>query len=79
MIGGRPDASDVDGAVHYVLLPVPDSFDVEWVDGAPVIPLDDAVEHLTADRLAYEPALEMIAEEYDVEVDASHHESSAER
>jgi hypothetical protein len=75
-IGERPDASDVDGAVHYVLFPKDDGFDVAWVDGDPVIPLDDAVEQMTADRAAYEPALEIVATEYDVEVDATHHEAS---
>jgi len=69
----RPDASDVDGDVHYVLFPKADGIDVEWVDGNPVIPLDDAVEQMMENRPAYEPALESIAEEYEVDIDAAHH------
>jgi hypothetical protein len=34
--------------------------------------LDDAVDQMMANRPAYEPALEIIAREYDVDVDASH-------
>jgi hypothetical protein len=59
------------------LFPKTDGFDVEWVDGNPVIPLDDAVEEMKRNRPAYEPALEIIADEHDVDVDATHH--SAER
>jgi len=67
-INERPDADDVDGDVHYVLFPQADGIEVEWVDGNPVIPLDDAVEQMTENRPAYEPALEIIADEYDVEM-----------
>jgi len=73
-VGERPDAADVDGSVHYVLFPQAETIDVEWVDGNPVIPLDDAVSQMTEARPAYEPALEMIADEHDVDVDASHHD-----
>jgi DNA-binding Lrp family transcriptional regulator len=69
----RPDAADVDGSVHYVLFPQAKDIDVEWVDGNPVIPLDDAVSQMMETRPAYEPALEMIADEHDVDIDASHH------
>lgn len=69
----RPDPSDVDGDVHYVLFPRADGIDVEWVDGNPVIPLDDAVDRMLENRPAYEPALEIVADEYDVDIDASHH------
>lgn len=72
-VNERPDATDVDGNVHYVLFPKTDGIDVEWVDGNPVIPLNDAVERMMENRPAYEPALEIIAEEYDVDVDATHH------
>jgi len=72
-INERPDASDVDGAVHYVLFPKTDGIDAAWVDGNPVIPLDDAVEQLLENRPAYEPALEIIADEHDMDIDASHH------
>jgi DNA-binding Lrp family transcriptional regulator len=72
-IGGRPDADDVDGGVHYVLFPQTDGIDVDWVDGNPVIPLDEAVDQMTENRPAYEPALEIVAEEHDVDIDATHH------
>lgn len=71
-IGERPDADDVDATVHYVVFPNTDGIDAEWVDGNPVVPLDEAVDQMLANRPAYEPALEMIVDEYDVDVDASH-------
>jgi hypothetical protein len=71
-IDERPDASDVKGNVHDVLFPMIDGIDVEWVGGHSVMPLDDAVDQMMANRPAYEPALEIIAREYDVDVDASH-------
>ena len=73
-VNERPDADDVDGSVHYVLFPQSDGIDVEWVDGNPVIPLGDAVEQMMQTRAAYEPALEIIANEYDVDIDANHHD-----
>lgn len=72
----RPDASDVDGNVHYVLFPTTDGIDAEWVDGNPVIPLDDAVDQMMENRPAYEPALEIISEEYGIDIDASHHSAT---
>jgi hypothetical protein len=44
----------------------------EWVDGNSVIPLDEAIEHILEYRVNYEPALEMIADECDRDIDASH-------
>ena len=76
-IEDRPDPSDVDGAVHYVLFPMTDGIDVEWVDGNPVIPIEEAVDQMMENRPAYEPALESISEEYDVDIDAYHHDTSA--
>lgn len=73
-VGERPDGDEVGGSVHYVLFPQTDGIDTEWVDGDPVIPLDDAVEQMRGTRVAYEPALEMIVDEYDVDIDASHHD-----
>jgi DNA-binding Lrp family transcriptional regulator len=72
-VNERPDADDVDGNVHYVLFPKTDGIDAEWVDGHPVIPLEVAVDQMMANRPAYEPALEIIADEYGVDIDASHH------
>jgi DNA-binding Lrp family transcriptional regulator len=74
-IGERPDASDISGNVHYVLFPQTSGIDAEWVDGSPVISLNDAVDQMMENRPAYEPALEIIANEYDMDIDASHHNS----
>ena len=74
-VGERPDRNAVDGAIHYVVFPTPGEIDVEWVDGHPVIPVGAAVEQMREHRPAYEPSLEMIAEEYDVDIDA-HHDGS---
>jgi len=72
-INDRPNADDVEGPVHYVLIPETEGFDVAWVDGNPVLPLAAAVEQMTATRPAYEPALEIIADEYDIDIDATHY------
>ncbi|MBV0903493.1 helix-turn-helix domain-containing protein [Haloarcula salina] len=72
-IGERPDADDIDGNIHYVLFPETDGIETDWVDGNPVIPLDDAVDQMIDHRSAYEPALEQIADEYDIDIDATHH------
>lgn len=71
----RPDASGVDGNIHYVLFPETEGFDVAWVDGNPVIPLEESINQMTENRAAYEPALEIVANEYDVSVTASHHDN----
>jgi DNA-binding Lrp family transcriptional regulator len=76
-INERPDASDVNGNIHYVLFPKSNGIDAEWVDGNPVIPLDDAISQMTENRPAYEPALELIADEYDTDIDASHHSATS--
>jgi hypothetical protein len=44
----------------------------------PVIALARAFEQTMENRPAYEPALEFIAEEYDLNVEANHHETAAE-
>jgi len=41
-----------------------DGIDAELVDGNPVIPLDDAIDQLMENRPAYEPALDIIADEW---------------
>ena len=76
-INERPDADAVDGNIHYVLFPESDGIDIEWVDGHPVIPLEDAIDQMMENRPAYEPALEIIADEYDVDIDASHHSAAS--
>jgi DNA-binding Lrp family transcriptional regulator len=76
-INERPDGSNIDRNVHYVLFPKTDGIDAEWVDGNPVIPLDDAVDQMMENRPAYEPALEIIADEYDRNIDALHHSTTS--
>ena len=76
-INERPDASDIDGNVHYVLFPKTGDINAEWVDGNPVIPLDDAINQMMENRPAYEPALEIIADKYDRDIDAAHHNATS--
>ena len=71
-IGERPDATDHDATVSYVVFPTSGGITREWVDGNPVIPLDETIDHMMEYRVNYEPALEMIADEYDRDIDASH-------
>jgi DNA-binding Lrp family transcriptional regulator len=73
-INERPDSDDIEGGIYYVLQPTRDNIERQWVDGNPVIPLEQAIEQMLENRPAYEPALEIIAKEYDVAVQASHHE-----
>jgi len=69
-INERSDAIEVTGNVHYILFPKTTNLETEWVDGNPVIPLEDAIDQMMENRPAYEPALEIIADEYDREIDA---------
>jgi DNA-binding Lrp family transcriptional regulator len=73
-INERLDAGAVGGDVHYVLFPTMNGIETEWVSGNPVIPLGETVDQMMENRPAYEPALEIIADEYDVDIDASHHD-----
>lgn len=73
----RLPVSEIDGSVYYILFPTTDGMDVEWVDGNPVVPLNEATDQMLEDRAAYEPALEIVAGEYDIDIDANHHDSSA--
>jgi DNA-binding Lrp family transcriptional regulator len=73
-INERPDVSAVDGDVHYVLFPTMNGIETEWVGGNPVIPLAETIDQMMENRPAYEPALEIIADEHDVDIDASHHD-----
>lgn len=68
----RPDPNEYDTTVAYVLFPTSDSITREWVDGNPVIPLDETIDHMMEYRVNYEPALEMVADEYDRDIDAAH-------
>ena len=73
----RPDANEVTGNVHYVLFPKTTGIETGWVDGNPVIPLEDAIDQMMENRPAYEPALEIIANKYDRDLDASHHNTTS--
>jgi len=68
----RLDESVLDSPVSYVLFPSADELEPEWVEGNPVISLDETISHMMENRVNYEPALEMIATEYDRDLDASH-------
>ena len=68
----RPEPTDHDATVSYVVFPTSGGITREWVDGNPVIPLDETIDHMMEYRVNYEPALEMIADEYDRDIDASH-------
>jgi hypothetical protein len=76
-INERPDADEVTGNVHYVLFPKTTTINAEWVDGNPVIPLENAIDQMMENRPAYEPALEIIANKYDRDLDASHHNTTS--
>jgi len=76
-IGDRPHASDIDGDIHFVVFPQTDGIDVEWTEGNPVIPLQEMVDQLVAHPEAYEPALEIIADEYEGDAETAHHTSAA--
>lgn len=71
MIDERDDAvvEDTDGPVYYSLYPTTDPIDPEWSDGNPVIPLSETIDHMQEYRWNFEPALEMVADEYDIDID----------
>ena len=71
-VAERADPDTHDASIYYVLYPTTDGIPREWVDGNPVIPLDDTIDHMMEYRVNYEPALEMIADEYDRDIDATH-------
>lgn len=60
---------DANGTIYYNLQPTTDPIDREWVDGAPVIPLAETIEYMQEYRWNFEPALQMVADEYEVDVD----------
>ena len=73
VIGDRADPDDVDGTVYSVLFPSEEDFEVAWAHGPPVISIDEAFDQMTQNRPVYEPASEIVADEYDVDVEGSHH------
>ena len=60
---------DADDSVYYSVYPTSDPIDPEWVDGNPVIPLSETIEYMQEYRWNFEPALEMVADEYDIDID----------
>lgn len=58
---------DTDGFIYYSVYPTTDLIDPEWIDGNPVIPLSETVEYMQEYPWNFEPALEMVADEYDIE------------
>nr|WP_253184549.1 helix-turn-helix domain-containing protein [Natrialba sp. SSL1] len=70
-VGERDDSviNDASGEIYYSLYPTTEQFDQEWVDGNPVITLTEAVEYMQEYRWNFEPALQMIADEYEVDID----------
>jgi hypothetical protein len=71
LIDERDDAvvEDTDGSVYYSLYPTTGPIDPEWSDGNPVIPLSETIEYMQEYRWNFEPALEMVADEYDIDID----------
>lgn len=71
VIGERDDAvvDDTESAVYYSVYPTAESVDSEWVDGNPVIPLSETIDYMQEYRWNFEPALEMVTDEYDVDLD----------
>ena len=71
VIGERDDTvvDDTENSVYYSVYPTAGSVDIEWVEGNPVIPLSETVAYMQEYRWNFEPALEMVVDEYDVDVD----------
>ncbi len=57
------------GNIYYSLQPTTEAVDREWVDGAPVIPLEETIEYMQEYRWNFEPALQMVADEYELDID----------
>lgn len=70
-INERDDSviDDDTGNIYYSLYPTTEHFDREWVDGTPVIPFAETVEYMQEYHWNFEPALQMVADEYEVDVD----------
>lgn len=71
VIGERDDAivKDTGNSVYYCVYPSDESITRDWVDGNPVIPLSETVEYMQEYRWNFQPALEMVAEDYGIDVD----------
>jgi transposase len=71
VVGERNDTvvEETEDPVYYSVWPTADPIDAEWVDGNPVIPLLETVAYMEEYRWNFEPALQIVAEEYDIDVD----------
>lgn len=70
-INERDDSviNDATGTIYYSLCPTTEPVTREWVDGAPVIPLAETIEYMQTYPWNFEPALQMVADEYEVDID----------
>lgn len=65
---------DPEGAgIYYVLFPQ-DDFEAEWVENAAVPPLQETVAWAEQYAANFQPALELLAEMYDLELDVTYRE-----
>jgi len=60
----REPADEVDGSVQFVV-EERDEVERDWVEGQPVIPLEETVEYMRDNFVQFQPAFEMIDEMYD--------------
>ena len=58
----------------YVVLVPQDTVEVEWVEHAAVIPLQDTVAWMQQHEASFQPALEMIDDMYDVDIGVTYRE-----
>jgi len=73
----RMPADEVDGPVQFVV-EERDEVERDWVEGQPVIPLEETVEYMRDNLAQFQPAFEMIDEIYDgVDLDISYSEREA--
>ncbi|MDY6779456.1 MAG: RNA polymerase subunit sigma-70 [Halobacteria archaeon] len=70
----RQPAEDIDGSVQ-VVVEERNELQIEWVEGKPVVPLDDTVEYMQDNFAHFQPALETVDEMYDeVDIDVTYSE-----
>jgi len=60
----RVPADEIDGSVQFVV-EERNEVECEWVEGQPVIPLEETVEYMRDNFAQFQPAFEMIDEMYD--------------
>jgi hypothetical protein len=71
----REPVDEIDGSVQFVV-EKRDEIEPEWVEGQPVIPLDETVEYMRDNFAHFQPALEMLDEMYDeLDLDVSYSET----